>query len=63
MAEYADALIAVWDGESRGTMHMIDIARERGLTVAAFIFDQERRSLTVRRVEERTPPPMQPRLF
>ncbi len=23
MAEYADALIAVWDGESRGTAHMI----------------------------------------
>jgi hypothetical protein len=24
MAEYADALVAVWDGESRGTKHMID---------------------------------------
>lgn len=23
MAEYADALIAIWDGESRGTAHMI----------------------------------------
>lgn len=27
MAEYADALIAVWDGVSKGTKHMIDIMR------------------------------------
>lgn len=33
MAQYADALIAVWDGKSRGTMHMIDIARRLGLKV------------------------------
>lgn len=28
MSEYADALIAIWDGESRGTMHMIDIMKK-----------------------------------
>jgi len=33
MAEYADGLIAFWDGESRGTMHMVGVARERGLRV------------------------------
>ena len=33
MADVADALIAFWDGKSRGTMHMINIARERGLVV------------------------------
>jgi hypothetical protein len=33
MAEYGDALIAVWDGESRGTKTMIEFARERGLQV------------------------------
>ena len=38
MAEYAKAvppgaLVAVWDGVSRGTKHMIDIGRERGLLV------------------------------
>jgi len=33
MAEYADMLIAFWDGESRGTKHMIDLANERKLTV------------------------------
>lgn len=31
MGEYADALIAVWDGHSRGTKHMIDIALRLGL--------------------------------
>jgi hypothetical protein len=26
MAEYADYLIAFWDGKSKGTKHMIDLA-------------------------------------
>ena len=33
MAEHAEALIAVWDGKSRGTSSMIEIATERGLSV------------------------------
>jgi hypothetical protein len=33
MAAYADALVAVWDGRSRGTADMIRRARERGLRV------------------------------
>jgi len=33
MADYADALVAVWDGESRGTVHMICRAKENGLKV------------------------------
>lgn len=33
MAEYADALIAFWDGKSRGTKHMIDLAKEYNLYV------------------------------
>lgn len=33
MADYSDALLALWDGESRGTAHMIECARERGLTI------------------------------
>lgn len=36
MADYADALIAIWDGESRGTKHMIDDARKKGLKVFVF---------------------------
>ena len=31
MAESADACICFWDGESRGTKHMIDIATDKGL--------------------------------
>jgi hypothetical protein len=33
MAANADALIAVWDGSSRGTKHMIETALSKGLTV------------------------------
>jgi hypothetical protein len=33
MADYADCLIAFWDGQSRGTKHMIDLATEKGLSV------------------------------
>jgi hypothetical protein len=33
MAVYANALIAFWDGKSRGTMHMINIAKKKGLQV------------------------------
>lgn len=33
MGDYADALVAVWDGSSRGTAHMIKYAREKGLKV------------------------------
>lgn len=29
MADYADALVAVWDGKSRGTRHMIGAMRRR----------------------------------
>lgn len=44
MAEFAKAdgnigaLVAFWDGKSKGTKHMIDIARERGLTVYVFSY-------------------------
>lgn len=33
MAKAADALLAVWDGRSKGTKHMITTARELGLEV------------------------------
>lgn len=34
MADVANALIAFWDGKSRGTKNMIDTATKRGLQVA-----------------------------
>lgn len=33
MANNADALIAFWDGKSRGTKHMIDLAHTKNLKV------------------------------
>jgi hypothetical protein len=33
MAENAEALIAIWDGKSRGTKNMIETARKLGLMV------------------------------
>ena len=33
MAEYAEALIAIWDRRSKGTKHMIATAKRLGLQV------------------------------
>lgn len=33
MAKNADALIAIWDGNSKGTFHMINEAKRKGLRV------------------------------
>ena len=33
MAGYADCLVAFWDGSSRGTGHMINLAKDKGLIV------------------------------
>ena len=33
MAENADALVAFWDRQSRGTRHMIELAKQHGLKV------------------------------
>ena len=36
MAEKAEALLAIWDGKSKGTGHMIDIAQEKGLKIYVY---------------------------
>jgi hypothetical protein len=41
MAEYADALIALWDGVSKGTKNMIELASKRGLKICVFRVDKE----------------------
>lgn len=33
MAQYADALIALWDGKSRGTVNMLNFASSCGLQI------------------------------
>lgn len=41
MAGVADALIAIWDGHSRGTKNMIEEATKRGLKVYVKRIDHE----------------------
>lgn len=38
MAQCADALIAVWDGQSKGTKHMIDTAKKMGIPMRIIMF-------------------------
>lgn len=33
MADYGDCLIAFWDGVSKGTKHMIDLAKKKNLKI------------------------------
>ena len=42
MEEGAGGLIAIWDGESRGTKNMIEVAEELGLKVHVSLYDPER---------------------
>lgn len=37
MAAYADALLAVWDGKSKGTNHMITLMKKAGKPVHVYI--------------------------
>lgn len=41
MAQNADALVAFWDGQSRGTKHMIDLAYRYGLKVRVIRYSKE----------------------
>jgi len=40
MAAYSDQLIAFWDGKSRGTKHMINIAKRVGLETKIIIWER-----------------------
>ena len=42
MANYADALIAIWDGKSKGTKMMIDIAKKKGLKVYIYKVENDK---------------------
>lgn len=39
MAVYSDALVAFWDGKSRGTKNMIETAAKKGLYVKVFFYE------------------------
>lgn len=38
MADHADALVAFWDGKSKGTKHMIQTAEKRGLLMRVILY-------------------------
>lgn len=38
MAEYATHCIVFWDGISKGSKHMIDLAKEKGLTTTVILY-------------------------
>lgn len=38
MAKYAEGLIVFWDGKSKGTKHMIDLAKKYNLKVRVHLF-------------------------
>ena len=41
MAIYADALIAFWDGKSKGTKNIIQLAKQRQLKTRIILFENE----------------------
>ena len=41
MGNYADALIAIWDGKSTGTQHMIKYMKKLGKEVFIYNIDKE----------------------
>lgn len=43
MADNADALLALWDGKSRGTKHMIDIVRSRVMALCVWKYQETKR--------------------
>ena len=45
MGNHADALIAIWDGKSKGTMHMISIAKKLDLNI--YIHNTEKQQGTL----------------
>jgi hypothetical protein len=40
MAKYSNALIAFWDGSSKGTEHMINLAEKHGLKIKICYFSK-----------------------
>ena len=42
MGDYADACIAIWDGKSKGTRHMIEIAKRKQLKLFIYILGENK---------------------
>ena len=51
MADYAEGCIVFWDGISKGTQHMINLAKEKELNLAIVNYDRSRKGLPEQRPE------------
>lgn len=49
MADYADALIAIWDGESKGTANMIQQARNKHLNIFIYLVKESNDKKSINR--------------
>ena len=38
--EMADSVVAFWDGQSKGTKHSIDLAKQKGIDVKICLFEE-----------------------
>ena len=47
MGDYADALVAVWDGKSKGTKHMLDYAKNKKLKFFVYIVEKGNRLIDI----------------
>ena len=48
MGEMGDALVAIWDGTSKGTEHMISVAEQKGLKIFVYLIDAENNLILLR---------------
>lgn len=39
MAKYADACVVFWDGKSKGTKHMMDLATKEGIKLKTVVYE------------------------
>lgn len=58
MAKYADALVAIWDGSSSGTAHMIKEMQKLRKPTEVFVFDSETALLTRKKMTQPYPDPV-----
>ena len=51
MVKYADALIAIWDGKSKGTKHLIEEANRQKLTVFVYLFESKETEMQIGNIQ------------
>ncbi len=42
IVEYADEVVAFWDGKSKGTKYVIDICKQKGKKITVYIYRENR---------------------